>query len=96
MLRRLRRWEPLSTAWVPGSGQREAGSAHDLPVCNPDECVEAGSLPVGTNVPYSGVVADEGMSVAIDWVGAYYDLPSCIQRSTENHWFTISRLTFGD
>jgi len=83
-------------------GDRLTGE--DLKVCNPDECVEAGFLAPSTTVSFTGQVADDGMSVNIDWTGDFYqfeedsqgNLLSCNATSTEDHSFTITRLTFGE
>ncbi|MEX0825483.1 MAG: hypothetical protein WD184_01805 [Acidimicrobiia bacterium] len=82
-------------------GDRLTGG--DLKVCNPEECVDAGLLPASITVPFIGQVADDGQSVAIDWVGAYYEIEedssgnaiSCTNTHTEDNQFTITRLTFG-
>ena len=76
----------------------------ELKVCNPDECVDAGLLPASVTVPFTAHVADDGMSVSFDWTGDFYQFEedsegnviSCTKTSTEEHQFTITRLTFGD
>lgn len=82
-------------------GDRLTGG--DLKVCNPEECADAGLLPAAVTVPFVGRVADDGQSVVIDWVGDFYQIEqdsqgnvvSCTTTSTEDHQFTITRLTFG-
>jgi hypothetical protein len=91
---------------VAFSGKLEVDqvSGSNLTTCNPEVCVEAGLLESSVNVPYTGVVADDGMSITIDWVGDFFqfeedsqgNVVSCTKTSVEEHKFTITRLTFGD
>lgn len=83
-------------------GDRVSGS--DLKTCSPQVCVDAGFLEKAQFLPFSGIVADDGLSVTIDWTGPFYqfeednqgNLLYCNQTSTEDNSFTITRLTFGD
>jgi hypothetical protein len=84
------------------AGDRVNGS--DLKTCSPKNCVDAGFIEKLVFTPFSGVVADDGLSITIDWTGPFYqweednqgNLLSCVQTSTEDNSFTITRLTFGD
>jgi hypothetical protein len=84
------------------SGDRLTGD--DLTVCNPDECVDPGLLPPSATVPFTAQVSDDGWSVSFDWTGDFYqfdedaqgNIVSCTKTSTEDHQFTITRLTFGE
>ncbi len=76
----------------------------ELTVCNPDECVDPGLLPPSATVPFTARVADDGRSVDFDWTGSFYqfgedsqgNIVSCTRTSTEDHQFTITRLSFGE
>jgi len=84
------------------SGDQLTGD--DLTVCNPDECVDPGLLPPSATVPFTAQVSDDGWSVSFDWTGDFYqfdedaqgNIVSCTKTSTEDHQFTITRLTFGE
>lgn len=84
------------------AGDRVSGS--DLKTCSPKVCVDAGFIEKLVFVPFSGVVADDGLSITIDWTGPFYsyeedsqgNLLYCNQTSTKDNSFTITRLTFGD
>jgi hypothetical protein len=79
-------------------------SGEDLTVCNPDECVNPGLLPPSATVPFTARVADDGWSVTFDWTGDFYqfdedaqgNVVACNKTSTEEHQFTITRLSFGE
>ena len=78
-------------------GDRISGS--DLKVCPPEECVEAGFLPNSALVPYDGTIADDGMSMTINWEGRFYEIEydnagaaiRCTDVRPESHTFTVTR-----
>ncbi len=84
------------------SGDQLTGDV--LTVCNPDECVDPGLLPPSATVPFTARVADDGRSVDFDWTGSFYQfgedsqgkIVSCTRTNTEDHQFTITRLSFGE
>ena len=66
--------------------------------------VDADFLESAALLPFSGIVADDGLSITIHWAGSFCqyeedsqgDLLYCNQTNTEENSFTTTRITSGN